>query len=53
MSLTWTAILSIFCCSTSSSTSRGLFQGVWLAYPSVIISCSPSMSTVFSSGLIT
>ena len=31
MFLTCAIILSIFCCRTSSSTSLGLFHGVWLA----------------------
>ncbi len=47
------AIPSIFLPSSSSSTSLGLFQGVWLVYPRVIISWSPSMDTTLPSGLTT
>ena len=45
MAFTRSAMSEIFLARTSSSTSLGLFQGVWLVAPSVIISCSPSTST--------
>ena len=50
---TLSAISEIFLPRTSSSTSLGLFHGVWLVVPKVIISCSRSTSTTLSSGFTT
>ena len=53
MFLTLSAMSENFLARTSSSASLGLFQGVRLVVPKVIISCSPSISTTLSSGFTT